>query len=160
LTTSKSYPMTMGFDDDGEPTTAQTEAAVETVEDRMELEETTEVVVGNMEKNAGSTSLQNEAARSARTSTTTTVTATGTKTSTTTTTTTTTGMKKIDEEDEEEEEEILGMKTRNWRKINLSFTVVLDGKDGEDIRAPDQKEGNNDNKMKHHPIMLKIAKFM
>jgi hypothetical protein len=69
-------------------------------------------------------------------------------------------MKKIDEEDEEEEEEILGTKTRNWRKINLLFTVVLDGQDGEDIRAPDQKERNNNNKMKHHPIMPKIAKFM
>jgi hypothetical protein len=38
-------------------------------------------------------------------------------------------MKKIDEEDEEEQEEEaeLKMKTRNWRKINLSFTVELDG---------------------------------
>jgi hypothetical protein len=52
------------------------------------------------------------------------------------------------------------MKKRNWRKINLSFTVVLNGRDGEDIRAPDQKEGNNDNKMKHHSIMSKIANFM
>jgi hypothetical protein len=53
------------------------------------------------------------------------------------------------------------MKTRNWRKINLSFTVELDGQDGDAIRAPDQlHEGNNDSKMKHHPIMSKIAKFM
>jgi hypothetical protein len=55
------------------------------------------------------------------------------------------------------------MKTRNWRKINLSFTAVLERQDGEDIKAPDQlNEGNNNNddKMKHHPIMSKIAKFM
>jgi hypothetical protein len=59
-----------------------------------------------MEKNYGSTSLQKEAAR------------TSTSTSTTMTMTmTTAGMKKIEEEDEEEEEEeILGTKTRNWRK--------------------------------------------
>jgi hypothetical protein len=70
-------------------------------------------------------------------------------------------MEKINEEENEEEEELLGMKTRNWRKINLLFTVVLGGQDGEDIRAPEQlQEGNNDNKMKHHPIMSKIAKFM
>jgi hypothetical protein len=53
------------------------------------------------------------------------------------------------------------MKTRNWRKINLSFTVVLDEQDGEDIRETDRiHERNNDSKMKHHPIMSKIAKFM
>jgi hypothetical protein len=77
---------------------------------------------------------------------------------------TTTGMKNIEEEDEEEEEEeeILGMKNRNWRKINLLFTVALDEQEGEDIRAPDQlQEGNNiDNNMKHHPIMSKIANFI
>jgi hypothetical protein len=40
---------------------------------------------------------------------------------------------------------------------NLSFTAVLDGQDG----APYQKEGdNNNNKMKRHPIMSKIANFM
>jgi hypothetical protein len=83
-----------------------------------------------MEKNSGSTSLQNEAARSAPTST------------STSTTATSTGMKKINEEDEEEEE-ILGMKTRNWRKINLSFAVVLDGQDGEDIIAPDETSSNH-----------------
>jgi hypothetical protein len=72
-----------------------------------------------MEENSGSTYLQKKAAR-------------------TSTSTTTTGIKKIDEEDEEEEdEEILGMKKRNWRKINLSFTAVLDGQDREDIREPD-----------------------
>jgi hypothetical protein len=68
-------------------------------------------------------------------------------------------MQKIDEEDEEEEE-ILGMKTRNRRKINLSFAIELKGQDGDDIRTPDQKEGNNDTKMKHHPIMSKIANFI
>jgi hypothetical protein len=44
---------------------------------------------------------------------------------------TTTGMLKINEENEEEEE-ILGMKTRNWRKINLSFAIELSGQDGDD----------------------------
>jgi hypothetical protein len=73
-------------------------------------------------------------------------------------------MKNIEEEDEEQDEEQkedeLGLKARNWRKINLSFAIELGGEDGDDIRAPDQKEGNSDNKMKHHPIMSKIAKFM
>jgi hypothetical protein len=61
-------------------------------------------------------------------------------------TTAATGMKKIEEEDEEEQEEDedeLALNTRNWRKINLSFTLELEGQDGED-----------------HPIMSKIAKFM
>jgi hypothetical protein len=128
--------MTMGFngDGDGDPTAGQTEEAVDTVEDEMELEETPEAVVEHMEKNSGSTLLQKEAARTSTTMTTTPTKMTKTKT----------GMKKIDDEDEEEEEgELLGMKTRNWRKINLSYTVVLDGQDIEDIRAPDQlQEGN------------------
>jgi hypothetical protein len=140
--------MTMGFDGDGDPTAGHTEEAVDTAVVGMDFEETTDEFIKNMENNYGSTPLQKEAAR---TSTSTTATATGMEK--------TTGMKKIDEEDEEEEEETLGTKTRNWRKINLSFTVVLDGQDGEDIRAPDQLQ-NNDNKMKHHPIMSKIAKFM
>jgi hypothetical protein len=132
----------MGFDDDGDPPAGQTEEAEDTGDDRMDFEETTEEFVKNLEKNAAS-SLQKEAARSARTS------------------TMLTGMKKIEEEEEEEEEEELGMKTRNWKKINLSFTVVLEGQDGEDIKAPDElHEGNSDSKMKHHPIMSKIAKFM
>jgi SOS-response transcriptional repressor LexA len=147
--------MTMGFGDDGDPTTGRTEEAVDTVDDRMDFEETTDEFIKNLEKNSGSTSLQKEAERSARTSTSTSTSATVTAT----------GMKKIEEEDEgkEEEEDELGMKTTNWRKINLSFTVVLEGQDGKDIKAPDQlHEGNNnnDNKMKHHPIMSKIAKFM
>jgi hypothetical protein len=75
-----------------------------------------------------------------------------------------TGMKKIDEEDEEaqeEEEDELRMQTGNWRKINSSFAVDLEGQDGEDIKDTDQKfEGDTDNKMKNHPIMSKIAKFM
>jgi hypothetical protein len=54
----------------------------------------------------------------------------------TTTTATTTGMQKIDEGNEEEEE-ILGMKTWNWRKINLSFAIELNGQEGEDIRGTD-----------------------
>jgi hypothetical protein len=71
----------------------------------------------------------------------------------------TTGMHDIEEENEEEEEEIQGMKTRNCRKINLSSAIELSGQDGDHIRAPDRKEGTN-NKMKHHPIMSKIANFI
>jgi hypothetical protein len=138
--------MTMGFDDDGDPPAEGTEEVEDNGEVRMGFEETTDKFIKNLEKNSGSTSLQKEAARSARTS----------------TMATATGMKKIEEEDEEEQEEDeLGLKTRNWRKINLSFTIELEGQDGEDIKATDQlDEGNNDSKMKHHPIMLKIAKFM
>jgi hypothetical protein len=134
----------MGFDDDGDPPAGQTEEVEDTGDDRMDSEETTEEFLKNLEKNVAS-SLEKEAARSARTS----------------TLATSTGMKKIEEEDEEEEEEELGMKTINWKKINLSLTVVLEGQDGEDIKAPDElHRGNNDSKMKHHPIMSKIAKFM
>jgi hypothetical protein len=137
--------MTMGFEDNGDPTAGQTEGAVDTAEVGMDLEESTEAVTWKLRKNSRSSSLQNEAAKTAC--------------NTTTTTTTTAGMQKINEEDEEEEE-ILGMKNRNWRKINLSFTIELSGQDGDDIGAPDQKEGNNNNKMKHHPIMSKIANFL
>jgi hypothetical protein len=35
----------MGFDDDGDPTAGQTEEAVDTVDDRMDFEETTEEFV-------------------------------------------------------------------------------------------------------------------
>jgi hypothetical protein len=81
------------------------------------------------------------------------------RTSTTTTTTTTIDMQKIDEGNEEEEE-ILGMKTRNRRKINLSFAIELNGQEGEDIRGTAYyNEGDNNNKMKHHPIMSKLAQF-
>jgi hypothetical protein len=112
--------MTMGFDDDGDPTAGQTEEAGDTAEDGMDLEETTEAVTRKLRKNSMNSSLQKEATKT-------------TGGNTDNTATTTTGMKKIDEEDEEEEEEeILGMKNRNWRKINLSFAVVLDGQDGED----------------------------
>jgi hypothetical protein len=62
---------------------------------------------------------------------------------TSTSTTTTTGMQKIDEGNEEEEE-ILGLKTRSWRKINVSFAINLKGQEGEDIRGTDYyNEGNN-----------------
>jgi hypothetical protein len=133
--------MTMGFDDDGDPPGGQTEEAEDNGDVRMGFEETTEEFVRNLEKNAAS-SLEKEAARSARTS--------------TSGTTTATGMKKIEEEDE------LGVKTRNWRKINLSFAIELGelGDEWDDIIASDKKTGNNDNKMKHHPIMSKIAIFM
>jgi hypothetical protein len=85
----------MGFDDDGDPPAGRTEEAEDTGYNRMAFEETTEEFVMNLEKNAAS-SLQKEALA----------------------TTTATGMKKIEEEDEEEEEDELGMKIRNWRKIN------------------------------------------
>jgi hypothetical protein len=43
-------------------------------------------------------------------------------------------MQNIDEEGEEEEKEILGIKVRKWKQINLSFAVELTGQEGEDIR--------------------------
>jgi hypothetical protein len=141
--------LTLGFDDDGDPLVGGTEEAKDNGDVRMGFEETAEEFVMNLEKNVAS-SLQKETARTSKS------TSTGSLA-----TTTATGMKKIEEEDEDEEDEEVGMKTRNWRKINLSFTVVLEGQDGEDIKAPDQlHEGNNNSKMKHHPIMSKIAKFM
>jgi hypothetical protein len=139
--------MTMGFEGDGDPPMGQPEGAVDTASVGMDIEETTAAVVGKLTANPKSTSLQKEAARSVG------------KTPTTTTTTTA-GMQKIDEGNEEEEE-ILGMKTRNWKKINLSFAVELNGQDGEDIRETEHiHEGNNDSKMKHHPIMSKLANFI
>jgi hypothetical protein len=67
-------------------------------------------------------------------------------------------MQKIDGENEEEEE-IIGMKIRNWRKIKLSLAIELSGQEGDNIRATDTKEGDN-NKMKDHPIMSKIANYI
>jgi hypothetical protein len=139
----------MGFDDNGDPMAERTEEAVATEDDRMDFEETTEEFVRNLEEKSAS-SLQKKAERSAHTSTST--------SSKSTRASAVTGMKRTEEE-KEEEEEILGTKTRNWRKIDLSFAVELDGQDGEDIKAPDQNEEDN-NKIKHHPIMSKIAKFM
>ena len=110
--------MTMGFDDDGDPPPmGQTDRAADHADVEMDVEETTAAVVGTSMEKSGRSSLQNEAARSTRK---------------TTAATTTTGMQKIDEGNEEEDE-ILGMKTRNWKKINLSFTVELNGQDGDDI---------------------------
>jgi hypothetical protein len=147
------------LDDDGNPPAGRTEEAEDNGDVGMDIEETTDEFLKNLEKNSGSTSLQKEAARSAHTSST-----MATATARTGSGTTATGMKKIDEEDEEaqeEEEDELKMKTRNWRKINLSFAVELEGQDGEDIKDTEQQfKGVNDNKMKHHQIMLKIAKFM
>jgi hypothetical protein len=51
------------------------------------------------------------------------------------------------------------MKTRNWKKINSSFTVELNGQEGEEIRQSDYMQASN-KPMEHHPIMSKIAKFM
>jgi hypothetical protein len=122
----------MGLDDDGDPPAGQTEEEEDNGDIGMDIEETTEEFLQNLEKNSGSTSLQKEAARSARTSTSSMSTATATtgiaeegmelgltaettrwklrKNSTTSTSTSTTsatietGMKKIDEEDEEAQE--------------------------------------------------------
>jgi hypothetical protein len=70
-------------------------------------------------------------------------------------------MKKDEDAQEEEEEDELKMKTSNWRKINLSFAVDLEGQDGEDIKDTEQQfDGDNNTKMRHHPTMSKIAKFM
>jgi D-ribose pyranose/furanose isomerase RbsD len=123
----------------------RTEIAVDEVAKELE-ETTTAVAVG--QSRANSNLKKKEASRSA---------------SSTSTTTTTAGMQKIDEGNEEEEE-ILGMKTRNWRKINLSFAIELNGQEGEDIRTDYMindkwNEGNNE-KMKHHPIMSKLANFI
>jgi hypothetical protein len=95
------------------------------------------LVAGQSMEKSGSNSLQKEAPKS-----------TGrTSTRTNTSTKTTTGMQKIGEGNEEEEE-ILGLKTRNWRKIKLSFAIDLNGQEGEDIRGTDYyNEGNNNNKM-------------
>jgi hypothetical protein len=129
--------MTMGFEGDGDPPIRGTGVADDSVEVAMDLEETTVSAVGKSVEKSGSTSLQKEASRSARTS---------------TTTTTTTGMQKIDEGNEEEEE-ILGMKTRNWKKFNLSFAIEVNGQEGEDIRRTNYSYEGNNAKMKHHPIM-------
>jgi hypothetical protein len=47
----------MGFDDDGDPPIGQKERTVDTAEVRMDIEETTEAVVGHMAENPGRTSL-------------------------------------------------------------------------------------------------------
>jgi hypothetical protein len=50
---------------------------------------------------------------------------------------------------------------RVGRKINLSFAIDLNGQEGEDIKGTDYyNEENNNNKMKHHPIMSKIVNFI
>jgi hypothetical protein len=58
----------MGLDDDTDPPAGQTEEAVDTVVIGMDIEETTDIFLKSLEKKSGCTSLQNEAARSARTS--------------------------------------------------------------------------------------------
>jgi hypothetical protein len=113
----------------------------------MDLEETSEEVAGQSIEKSGSSSLQKEAVRSS-----------ACKTMTMMTMVMATGMQKIDEGNKEEEV-ILGMKTRNWKKINLSFAVEVNGQDADDIRAADPQEGNN-KRMKHQPIMSKLANFM
>jgi hypothetical protein len=133
----------MGLNDDGDPPAGRTEEAEDIGDVDMDIKETTDEFLKNLEENSGSTSLQKEVARLAGTSGTTTTTGTtvgieeegmdqwqlrmNSSTSTSTIATTATGTKKIDEEDEEDEEEDeLKMKTRNWRKFDLSFAVELD----------------------------------
>jgi len=135
--------MTMGLEDDGDPTTGNTGAVTDTAAVGMDLEEISEAVAGQSARKPGSSSLQTEAAKISGNN--------------------TRGMQKIDEVDEEEEEdEILGMKTRSWRKINLSFEVELQG---EEISNPgvqsehEPMKGSNE-PMSHHPIMSKIANFI
>jgi hypothetical protein len=104
----------MGLDDDGDPPAGHTEEAEDNGDVGMDIEETTDEFLKNLEKNSGCTSLQKEAARSAGTSGTSgTTTATAgsaegmerwqlgknSSTSTGTSAMTATGMKKIDEED-------------------------------------------------------------
>jgi hypothetical protein len=59
----------MGLDDDGDPPTRQTEEEEDNGDIGMDIEETTEEFLQNLENNSGSTSLHKEAAISARTST-------------------------------------------------------------------------------------------
>jgi hypothetical protein len=117
-TSTTATTTTTGMQKIGDPTGC-TEKAVDAAEFAVELEETTtEAAVGQPMADPKSTSLnKKEVVRSAHTS----------------TTTTTTGMQKIDEGNEEENK-IQGMKTRNWRKIILSFAIELNGQEGEDIR--------------------------
>jgi hypothetical protein len=114
----------MGLTDDGDPPAGQTEEAEDNGDVVMDIEETTEEFLKNLEKNSGSTSLQKEAARSAGTRGTTATATIGiaegmelgqtaetsrwqlrknSSTSTSTSATIATGMKKIDEEGEEEQ---------------------------------------------------------
>ena len=134
----------MGFDSDGLTPSEQTRTGEDPVVVGMDLEETnTEVVEGSHDEQKR-TSLQKEAAKTV---------------GTTVGKTASTNLQKIDEgDDEEEEEEILGMKNRKWKKINLSFNVKVAGQ-GEDWHLTDQREGN-DKPIKHHPIMTPIAKFI
>jgi hypothetical protein len=80
----------------------------DTAEVGMDIEETAEAVAWELRKNSRSSSLQNETVKTA---------------CNTATKTTKTGMQNI------EEDEILEMKTRSWRKIDLFFAVELDGQD-------------------------------
>jgi hypothetical protein len=137
--------MTMGLEDDGVPTTGNIGAVTDAAVVGMDIEERTETVVAQLDGIPKRSSLQTEVVKSV-----------GKKSI---------GMQKIDEEEEEDDDDILGIKTRNWKQINLSFTVDLIGQEGEDIRRTDYfqctgpKEGNN-MPMKHHPIMSKIANFL
>jgi hypothetical protein len=137
--------MTMGFEDDGDPPMGQTDRAADHAAVDMDLEATTASVVGTLMEKSGRSSLQNEAAKTAGT--------------------TTTGMQKIDkgnEEEEEADEDILGMKTRNWRKINIAFKIKLDGDEISNPHVQSEHEpmkGSN-KPMNHHPIMSKIANFV
>jgi hypothetical protein len=58
----------MGLDGDGDPPAGRTEEGEDNGDVSMDIEETTDEFLKILEKNSGSTSLQKEAARSARTS--------------------------------------------------------------------------------------------
>jgi hypothetical protein len=139
--------MTIGLEDDGDPTTGLTGGAMYNTVVDMDLEERTMVALRQETGKAGRSTLQTEAAKTAGN-------------------THYNGMQKIDEVDKEEEDkdkEILGMKTRSLKKINISFKVKLDG---EKISSTDTQsehepmKGSNKPPMSHHPIMSKIANFV
>jgi hypothetical protein len=135
--------MTMGLEDEGDPATGPTGVADDSVEVAMDLEEVSLSIAGKLMGQSGKSSLQTEAAKTASN--------------------TTTGMQKIEEGNEDEEEdEVLGLKTRNWRKINISFEVELDG---DEISTPHVQSKHEPMKgsnipMNHHSIMSKIANFV
>jgi hypothetical protein len=135
--------MTMGLEDEGDLTTGLTGVADDSVEVTMDLEEVSLSIAGKSMGQSGRSSLQTEAAKTASN--------------------TTTGMQKIDKgKEDEDKDEVLGLKTRNWRKIKISFEVELNG---DEISTPhvqsehEPMKGSN-KPMNHHPIMSKIVNFV
>jgi hypothetical protein len=69
-------------------------------------------------------------------------------------------MQKTDEENSNEEEKFDNYNYRKWRKINVAFKADLTG---EEISSPNSLNTLDEESykpMKHHPIMLKLAKFV